>query len=406
MSFGSTIIGGAKYGNIPVYTSGPASTDIPYIRGGADGSYIDTGITADNTVKVVIWARNWGVGASQMFGCREGATQNTFLIANYFVDGSNTGSINLCYAQSNATYVKDQFHNLGGYHKYEYYGGTLKVDDVVVGTAPSGVFSNSLNIHIFGFNNNGSHIVCNNPFDVCKAEIWKSDALVRRFTAVNTPSVGLYDSVSGTLFTNAGSGAFSYGTFDLSEYTPLQYVECSDTSYIDTGILGTNVLPIAVKFRPSGAAAFRFLLGARTSSSSGRLEFRIGDATTPNKVYTFCYNSGDYLIYNVASQTGNDLVWTKTNNISRLNNSQEKLGSDATGPTGTFSTTYPLFVGALNSAGNGIAGFLGRIYYAGFGGSGNFVPMLHNGVAGLYEMYSDTFHPSLSANPFVAGPSL
>ena len=37
---------------------------IPYVRGGGDGSYIDTGITPDPTTKVIVWARNWNPGYS------------------------------------------------------------------------------------------------------------------------------------------------------------------------------------------------------------------------------------------------------------------------------------------------------------------------------------------------------
>lgn len=30
----------------------------PYIRGGADGSYIDTGIIPNENTRVIVWARN------------------------------------------------------------------------------------------------------------------------------------------------------------------------------------------------------------------------------------------------------------------------------------------------------------------------------------------------------------
>ena len=68
---------------------GGAVSGIPYIRGGSAGEYIDTGITADNTVKVIVWARNLLPTAGFLFGSRAAETQNTFGIAAY--GGANTG---------------------------------------------------------------------------------------------------------------------------------------------------------------------------------------------------------------------------------------------------------------------------------------------------------------------------
>ena len=42
--------------------STPAPTGkVAYIRGGDDGSYIDTGIIPDNNTRIVVWARNSSV---------------------------------------------------------------------------------------------------------------------------------------------------------------------------------------------------------------------------------------------------------------------------------------------------------------------------------------------------------
>lgn len=406
MSFGSTRIGGAKYGNIPVYTSEPASTDIPYIRGGADGSYIDTGITPDSTTQVIVWARNINANGSYewLLGSRVSGTSSGLTFSA--PGGAQTGLFQIQFAGTSIL-SGDAFRYLGGYHKYDITAAKLIIDDEVVITGTSVSFSNSLNIHLFGMNNNGSHVNAGTSFDICACKIYKNNVLVRDFTAVNSTVVGLYDSVSQSLFTNVGSGSFTFGKFNENAYTPLEYIECNGQSYFNTGLYGTYSLPIVIKFSPNGGKEFHFLLGARTTSSSEKLMFRIGDSTTANNNFAFGYTTQDLILYTGQSQSNEKLIWTKINNVSRLYKNASQLGDQGTGNTwSAFTTSYPLFVGSLNNAGSSVAGFLGKIYYAGFGLSANFVPAKVNDVTGMYDTYNDVFYPSISGTNFVAGPEL
>ena len=411
MYLGNTEIGKAYLGTALVFQKGgsptpPTPSAIPYVRGGVGGSYIDTGITPDNTVKVIVWARNLNPGVSTMwlFGSRNANVDKSFTVS--VQSGTLTGGIRIGFGDANFD-VADKFTLLSNYHKYELDGNVFKVDDTVVTTATSATFSNSHNIHLFGINNGGSHASPAQPIDICAAQIYKGGVLVRDYTPVDSPSVGFYDAVSETVFTNAGNDSFTYGSFDMTGYTPLEYVECTATAYFDTGIYGSYNLPIVTKFRPGGTTpAFRNLLGARTSSSSGRCEFQIGNSTDLNKTFAFNYQTASNMVYQSASQTGNDLVWTKSNNVSTLYKNGSQLGTK-TGATGTsFTTSYTMYIGAMNNAGSVVNGFLGRLYFIGFGASANYVPMSYNGVAGFYDTYNDTFHASASANPFVAGTTL
>lgn len=401
---GASKIGKAYLGSNLVYEVGGTSTIIPYVRG--NSAYIDTGITPDQTTKVVVWARNFNqsTGSVWLFGSRIANQNSSFTVST--VSAASTGTIRVGYANANYD-ASDKFSLMSNYHKYELDGNVFKVDDTVVTTATSAAFSNQYSIYLFGMNNAGSHISAGLPIDICKVVIWKNGTLVRYMTPVESPSVGFYDSVSGTTFTNAGGGSLTYGTFDMAGYTPLQYVECQSTAYIDTGLKGSYSLPFIVKFQPSSAnTGFRFLLGGRTSTTSERCDFQIGDSTTANKGYYFDYQTATNTVYNTASQTGNDLVWIKSNNTSTLYKAGTQLGT-VTGATGdSFTTTYNMYIGALNNAGTASGGFRGRIYYVGMGSSGNFVPMEHNGVAGFYDTYNDVFYSSLSNNEFVSGPTI
>lgn len=402
---GPTAIGKAYLGNNLVFQQGGVQpVMVPYIRGGADGSYIDTGITPDNTVRVIVWARNinhngsyeWFLG-SRVSGSNSGLTFSA-------PGGAQAGMLQIQFAGTSKQ-SGDALRYAGGYHKYEITSAQLLIDDDVIISGTSATFSNSLNIHLFGMNNNGNHVAAGTSLDICACKIYKNDVLVRDYTAVNSPSIGLYDAVSQTLFTNAGSGSLTYGEFDKNAYTPLEYIECARQSYFNTGLLGTYSLPIVTKFSPNGSTEFYFLLGARTSGSSGLLTYRIGDATRENKNYSFGYNTSDHLLYNDASQTGESLIWTKVNNVSRLYKNGAQLGDAGTGSTSSsFTTAYPLFLGALNNAGSSVAGFVGKIHYAGFGESANYVPAKQGSQVGMYDTYNDVFHPSATDTPFVAGP--
>ena len=403
---GSNLINKAYLGEDLVYNSEESSKIIPYIR--STSAYIDTGITPDQTTRVIIWARNWNPGTNSvwLFGSRVGSLNAAF---NLSLPGSgSTGCIRVGFANENVD-TGEQFALLSGYHKYELNRNVFSVDGTVVATATDTTFSNEYNLHLFGMNNGGTHVLSAGiPVDICACRIYKNGTLVRNFTPVNSPSVGFYDSVSETVFTSLGSGSFTYGTFDLTGYKPLQYVECQSYSFFDTGIYGSNSLPIVTKIQPGGEeAAYRWLLGARTSSSSGLLDFEIGGNDGNNNIFYMNYGntavSSSNVLYNSSSLTGYDLVWIKSDNVSTLYRDGTSLGT-ATVTAQTFTTSYTMAIGARNNAGTLSNGYRGRIYYVGFGASGSFVPMEHNGVAGLYEMYSDTFFTSTSGNDFVAGP--
>ena len=410
MYLGSTEIAKAYLGNDLVFQKGGGTTLIPYIRnsvGSGNASYIDTGITPDNTTRVIIWARNWNPNSGFLFGSRVASNDNMFAL--YANTGAQSGSIGISY-NSGLTSMGDCFRYLSGYHKYELNNNALYIDDVLVGSATSANFSNVHNIHLFGINNGGTHSNNTYPIDICKAEIWKNGSLVRYFTPVESPSIGFYDSVSQTVFTNQGPGSFTYGSFDKNAYEPLEYIEADGNQYFDSGIHGTQALPFVFKYRPNVGTGYPQLFGARTSSSSKRYELSLGNNTTAAKVLTSAYNTGTQSYDNGSSMNGNIYVAVKGTNVVTLylqgNSYPMTSKSTLTHTAATFETDYNIYVGALNNAGSAVNKFTGKYYFLGFGSSRNFVPAKVNGVAGMYDTYNDQFYPSATDTPFIAGPSL
>lgn len=411
MSFGSTRIGGAKYGNTIVYSGDTPSVSIPYIRGGV-GSYIDTGITADSDTKVVVWARNFNQGLDNnwLFGARDTTDPNNPIFFDLpILRNANAGSVNYDFGGSGVK-VTDSWPLFSHYHKYELSADGLYVDDTQVVAGSSETFSTSVNVHLFGYNLNGANTGSILPADICACKIYKGGLLVRDYTPVKLPHIGLYDAVSDTVFRNAGSGRFSFGRFKPDAYTPLEYITCSGAQYFDTGLKGGYAVPWVCVFTPTGTTARNsYPVGAQTTSSSKRCAIGVGNASYINAKLFFNYQTANN---NVKSTNTNDyftnkkIVYVKSKNVATayVNNAQEGTVAGTSGSS--FETDYTLYVGALNDAGTNAGRLIGDIFYCGMGTDRNYVPAKVNGVAGMYDTYNDVFKPSVSGTDFIAGPDL
>ena len=412
MFLGSTEIAKAYLGDTLVFRKGGAATGIPYIRntvGSGNASYIDTGITPDSTTRVIIWARNWNPNSGYLFGSRVASNDNMFaLFAN---SATQSGSIAISYKSALTVTGVDCFRYLSGYHKYELNNNSLYIDDVLIGSATAAAITSDKTIHIFGLNNGDAHAGTNYPVDICKAEIWKGGSLVRYFTPVETPSVGFYDSITQTVFTNAGTGSFTYGTFNKNAYEPLEYIEADGNQNFDAGIHGKNDLPFVVKFIPNATTNYPQIFGGRTTSSSKKYGLSMGKESVNGSVITIQFNTGNTSYDNGSTMNGSTLIVVKGTAASAViyrNTSGYPLDTLYTlSPTAaTFETDYNIFVGALNNAGSVVNRYKGKYYFLSFGKERNFVPAKVNGVAGMYETYNDQFYPSATDTPFIAGPSL
>lgn len=415
--FGSNPIGKAYFGSNLVYSSGPGPgpqpTGIPYIRNTNLTEYIDTGITPDNNTRVIVWARNFNPHCGVLFGSRVALGNKAFSVGAY--GNLDIGRIRVDYNTS-SVYANDQYTNMSGYHKYELDGNVFKIDDVAkVTTATAETFSNEHNIYLFAMNTSGSAGANMTPTDICAAQIYKSGVLVRDYVAVNSPSVGLYDSVSNTIFTNAGQGSFTFGRFDPDAYTQLEYVSCTNSQYIDTGVYGRKDLIVVVKFQLRGTSlGYPDLFGTRRQDQNGTwfmVEF--GTTSAVNKFARFFIDTNTiYSMYSANSPRLTDQVvsFVKDATTVRLVKNNAVFGTAQTfSPSASFVSTSPdtLLFGTIRESGNvGGTPFNGYIYYACFGSERSFVPAKVGNVVGLYDTLNDVFYPSVSGTEFIAGPEV
>lgn len=394
--------------------SKPVSTLIPYIRGGADGSYINTGINPNNNTRVIVWARNFNPLGESLFGSRDANMTQRFAVLH---PGSNrVDQIRIDFGSNNTTFVDSATTTYSsGYHKYELNGNKFYIDDVLLATCPSATFEGTFPLYIFGLNLAGTRGTVPYPIDVCACKIYKNGTLVRDYTAVNTPSVGLYDAVSQTLFTNAGSGSFTYGEFDKNAYTPLEYIECDGQQYYDSGIYGSYALPIVTKLMSTNTAvSWMGYMGVFSSSPASCCSFTFGNANARNAQLSFRLGAAttDALLFSGSASnnlTNKAIVITKNNNAASayLDNTLLRTGTRS-GVSTSFATTITMYVGATRKSADATIDslFRGRIYYNGFGAEASFVPAKIGSRVGMYDTYNDVFHPSITDTPFIAGPEI
>lgn len=410
---GSNKIGKAYLGSNLVYQtgSGPSpSTMVPYIRGGANGAYIDTGITADNTTRVIVWARNFNPGGSEytwLFGARDSyGTSGMYGVT--LATNDKTGRA--LFANGGTTYTNADFWNyISNYHKYELNSTGLYVDDVQVSAQAATTFTGSYNLYLFNDNDGGTpEQQSKMPVDICACKIYKNNVLVRDYSPVNSPSFGLYDAVSNTVFTNAGSGSFTYGSFNPDAYTPLEYIEGNGDSYFDSGVTAGYATQIISKFRFTTNTANVTLIGYR--GSNDWCEFDINYGSTIKMYYRLASAETWSALYNATSSNflNQDIVLVKgTTNSASLYKNATQIGTTVSpSSSSSYVSSGNLCVAALNLGSSYAQPFTGRIYYVGIGSSRSFVPAKKNGVAGMYDTYNDVFYQSESGTPFIEGPTL
>lgn len=174
--------------------------------------YIDTGITGTQNTKVDIDFQSTATtyGSFLPFGARSGASNNCFAIwASSATIGSNLRiGFDSTNGYTGGPTTTDKYHII---HSKD---GTYVNNELVWTTATFSTFTTPQNLLVFGYYTNDTTRSLS-AIRLYHLKLWENNIMVRDFIPCYRKSdneVGLYDLVTKTFFTNAGTDTFIVGS--------------------------------------------------------------------------------------------------------------------------------------------------------------------------------------------------
>ena len=262
--------------------------------------------------------------------------------------------------------------------------------------------TNATNTLCFGHRLGGAYFLGK----LYEIKFWSNGTLVRHLVpAINdvTSTGGLYDTIEGKFYPNAGSGEFIYGYTDgTNTYTPVSYLQSTGVQYINTGVAPTTkdtMVEVQYAFINNKGTGFDSIIGSRRSNSTGRFYPVSCDGTSKVR-----HVMGDTTL---TSQYDLGQVHTVI-----FNNSAGKCIVDGgeVGSVGTsFNThTYPMYLFGLNMDGGFQYASISRIYYCKIWQNNtlvrDFVPCkAADNTPGFFDRVTSTFYTNSGSGTFTIG---
>lgn len=279
----------------------------------------------------------------------------------------------------------------------------LFVNGNLTWTPDTATFTVPANMTLFSLNRNGS-IAEKLTGKIYFAQLFKAGKPVRNFIPCTNPSgiPGLYDLVDGKFYGNSGTGVFLTGPSraTLPEgYTQLEYIQSTETQWIDTGFKPNQNTRIKMDCNVIGFnSGDAFLFGARIASGNTAFCLAADDANT--RWFALYGNA-------VQNPTG---TCTGKHSIDFNQNVLTLDGKNSTFAKTTFQSSYNLLLFATITNGN-VDSQRGKmaVYSCQIYANGNlirdFVPCVDfTGNAGLYDLVGGKFYGNAGTGSFTAGP--
>ena len=219
-------------------------TELEHIRS-TGTQYIDTGIKANNNIKILgtFAIVNTSADRNYICGCfsnNNSRTQFSYSTNAFYGWGANYNNTAHLSVDTNI-------------HTFEMSYTNFKLDNNIIYIPNSNNFSDNVNIYLFALNGNGE-ILSKSDIKILNLKIYNNNVLVRNFIPCKNPSnvIGLYDTVNDVFYTNAGSGSFIAGAevetvyytdyLDYENQKVVRNVDDNDKG-IDTPVEESIVLP-------------------------------------------------------------------------------------------------------------------------------------------------------------------
>lgn len=402
------IYGNSKQGKLPVEYQ-----EVEYIES-TGTQYIDTGIKLNQDSKIIteIQLTNDGSQPNAMFGSRTSSTENNFECVSS--SSSNVG-IRIDFQSYETNRLTTEFNNEKNYIVIS--KTLMQIGERTKRQISYTDFETPSNCYIFYVS--GKNIYGQKAqMRLYNFKIYQNDVLIKDFIPcykkINN-EIGLYDLVSNTFFTNAGTGEFLKGNSVQEKlpniYQRVEYIESTGTQYIDTGIIPISSTRIDINFAyvgTTGYAGWVPIFGARSIIDNVQEYYAVFINNSTLKLTTN-YSSRDF--------GDNSNVYIEANKKYNLKNNQGSFyindileSSISTSDTLSNNTRYPVYLFDLNFHGSRMnRGTKTKIYSCKFYDDDtlirNYIPCYRksDNEIGLYDTVNNVFYTNQGTGVFLKG---
>ena len=440
---GDDLVGYKIYGNTEeVLPRG--YTQVEYLESNGT-QYINTRYYPNNLTDVeckFMYNQLTGNTASSVFGVREsnsGVSQFLMSVANgelWIVNGSYNHSIPSIRPLVNTEYI------LRITPQKAYWNGT----EILTMSSSA---ANCKNLSMFAFGRNTWSGLANKFYGkIYYLKIYEDGVLVRNLIpCINQSNVaGMYDTVNGVFYTNAGTGTFNtgsvvskksvgdlvtdasdinYGKYKISVltnstatniylnkplrktsklptgYTELEHIRGTGTQYIDTNFIPNQDTRIKVKImtKDISGMANKTVFGSRVSATSKHFGLTMGSGS--QNLWWTGYGT-DLIATNSSASRDTLYEIEKNKNVTILNGSIL-----ATSQSQTFTCPSNLYLFCMNQSGPTFYSNI-ELYLCEIWDNDvlvrDFIPCKNqSNVVGMYDTVNDVFYTNAGTGSFVAG---
>ena len=419
---GYRIYGNSKQGELP-----SEYTQLEYIES-TGTQYINTGITATNNTGMSIKYCYTASGPAGISGIFKSAAPRQDV---FFISTSNgQTSSNIFFAHRGATFTTSTSITLNTDYTCEINylnSGKVYFDNTLLGNVGSNNVYNET-IPLFARYSVGSSSYSISNSRIYYVEFSEGTVITHKFIPAKDINgvVGMYDTITDTFHTNAGTGTFTEGAempnptnpLEIQSvgdnetglplgYTLLSYIEANVAQYIDTGFSPDGNTRVDYKVETTaGDFDASPLIGARVGSSNTARFFPIAYNNVNGECRT-AFGSKSSVISNVTAGTVFTGSFDPINSVSTIN------GTDYDISNASFQKTenYNLYLFATPGYSGNLYLSHGKIYYCRIYNNGtlarNFIPCKDtSNVVGMYDTVGKRFYGSETSTPLVAGEEI
>lgn len=252
-------------------------------------------------------------------------------------------------------------------------------------------------------------------------KIWDNNTLVRNFIPVIRKIdnvVGMYDTVEGKFYTNAGTGSFIAGekilTVDkvkIDNYEFYDYLESTGTQYIDTGLKGNLNTAVEIKFEGIKSSTNDILnIFGDITTSTRALSCNTGYTAEEARPTSRFGNTSTGGVPQKLSKNTPYIITSNKNTYTIKNQDGTVYRSYTFGATTAFTTTNNLWMFVCNNS-NAPSTYTGssKFYYCKIWDNDvlvrNFYPAKRksDGAIGMYDIVNDKLYTNAGTGEFKLG---